>query len=57
MSEGTGGPAEVLYEFFANTVVRRGDKPMVPGDPIAMALPDAMRAQLDGQAGAPQGQQ
>lgn len=56
MSEGVEGPAELLYEFFANTVVRRGDKPMVPGDPIPMTLPEAMRAQLEGQTGAHQGQ-
>ena len=54
MSEGHEGPAEMLYEFFANTVVRRGNKPMVPGDVIPMVLPEAMHAQLESQVGTAQ---
>lgn len=45
LSEGIDGSAELLYEFFANTVVRRGDRPMVPGDLITLSLPESLRAQ------------
>lgn len=40
MATGVDGPTELLYEFFQNVVVRRGHGPMVPGDIIAMNLPD-----------------
>lgn len=47
LSEGAGGPAELFYEFFANTVVRRGDRPMVPGDLITLSLPESLKTQPD----------
>ncbi|MFZ2624647.1 MAG: DUF3710 domain-containing protein [Propionibacterium sp.] len=47
LSEGSGGAAELLYEFFANTVVRRGDRPMVPGDLITLSLPESLKTQPD----------
>ncbi len=40
MIEGVEGPAEVLYEFFANIVVRRDDVPHVPGHVIEMEIPE-----------------
>ncbi|WP_415632079.1 DUF3710 domain-containing protein [Propionibacterium sp.] len=45
LSEGSDGPGELLYEFFANTVVRRGDRPMVPGDLITLSLPESLKNQ------------
>ena len=36
------GPAELLYEFFSNTVVRRDAQPRVPGDLIPMTLPASL---------------
>ncbi|SER62218.1 Protein of unknown function [Propionibacterium cyclohexanicum] len=45
VSEGIEGPAELLYEFFANTVVRRGERPMVPGDLIPLSLPENLGSQ------------
>ncbi|EPH02879.1 hypothetical protein HMPREF1531_02195 [Propionibacterium sp. oral taxon 192 str. F0372] len=41
---GIDGPTEMLYEFFANTVVRRDSSPKVPGDLIPMTLPTALEA-------------
>ena len=38
------GAGELLFEFFCNVVVSRGDDPMVPGDLIAMTLPDNIAA-------------
>ena len=32
--------AELLFEFFCNAVVKRGDEPKVPGDLIPMSLPE-----------------
>lgn len=46
MQEGFEGAGELLFEFFCNVVVRRGEEPMVPGDLIPMTLP-AELAQLD----------
>ncbi len=36
------GTAELLYEFFSNTVVRRDHQPRVPGDLIPMTLPTSL---------------
>ena len=48
LSEGfEDGAGELLFEFFCNVVVRRGDDPMVPGDLIAMTLPDSIAAQQE----------
>jgi hypothetical protein len=43
-TEGTEGQAELLYEFFCNLVVRRGDDPRAPGDLIPMTVPEALLA-------------
>ena len=43
-ASGTDGVTELLYEFFANTVVRRDSTPRVPGDLIPMTLPAALEA-------------
>ncbi|MDN5563450.1 uncharacterized protein DUF3710 [Luteococcus japonicus] len=45
MTEGTDGPAAVLYEFFRNLVVRRDESPRVPGDLIPMTIPEELVAQ------------
>ena len=42
--EGEGGPAALLYEFFCNLVVRRGDDPRVPGQLIPMTVPPSLVA-------------
>ncbi|MGA4507588.1 DUF3710 domain-containing protein [Propionibacteriaceae bacterium G1746] len=39
------GDGELLFEFFCNVVVKRGDEPMVPGDLIPMELPPELAAQ------------
>lgn len=38
------GAGELLFEFFCNVVVSRGEDPMVPGDLIPMTLPDSITA-------------
>ncbi|WP_203566955.1 DUF3710 domain-containing protein [Aestuariimicrobium ganziense] len=43
--------AELFLEFYRNIVVRRHDAPMVPGDVIAMTLPEAMLAEAEGTEG------
>lgn len=40
LEAGDGGKARPFVEFFRNLVVRRGTKPMVPGDLITMELPN-----------------
>ena len=40
--DGFEGTGELLFEFFCNVVVRRGDEPKVPGDLIPMVLPDEL---------------
>lgn len=42
LAEGVEGPTEMLYEFFANTVVRRGHDPKVPGVLIPMTIPESL---------------
>ncbi len=42
MVNGIEGPAELLYECFANMVVRRDDKPRVPGSVIELRPPEGM---------------
>ncbi len=42
---------ELLLEVFRNVVVRRGNTPKVPGDLIAMTMPEAMAADLGAVAG------
>lgn len=42
MVNGIEGPAELLYECFANMVVRRDDKPRVPGSVIELRPPESM---------------
>ncbi|WP_316667462.1 DUF3710 domain-containing protein [uncultured Propionibacterium sp.] len=44
LAEGVEGSTELLYELFANTVVRRGDKPKVPGELIPMTIPPEVAA-------------
>ena len=39
LAEGGEAKAGPFVEFFRNLVVRRGDKPMVPGELITMELP------------------
>ena len=39
--------AELLYEFFCNLVVRRGDTPRVPGELIGLDVPSGIGASLD----------
>ena len=43
------GPAALLYEFFCNLVVRRGDAPQVPGQLIAMTVPASLVPEQAGQ--------
>lgn len=43
-ASGVDGVTELLYEFFANTVVRRDATPRVPGDLIPMTLPASLEA-------------
>ncbi|SPF67621.1 Protein of unknown function DUF3710 [Propionibacterium ruminifibrarum] len=45
LAEGVEGSTELLYELFANTVVRRGDKPKVPGELIPMTMSPELAAQ------------
>ena len=52
-SEKIGDDAQLLYEFFCNLVVRRGDSPKVPGELIGMDIPAALAANLPGQADQP----
>lgn len=42
MAEDFSGAGELLFEFFCNVVVRRGEEPMVPGDLIPMTLPEGL---------------
>jgi len=35
------GEAQMLFEFFCNLVVRRGDSPMVPGEVISLEQPES----------------
>ncbi|WP_396121907.1 DUF3710 domain-containing protein [Aestuariimicrobium sp. p3-SID1156] len=42
MQDGFEGAGELLFEFFCNVVVRRGEEPMVPGDLIPMQLPEEL---------------
>lgn len=39
--ENDGPPADAFIELFRNVVVHRDDEPRVPGEVIALALPDA----------------
>jgi len=36
------GEAQLLFEFFCNLVVRRGDHPLVPGELIALDVPESV---------------
>jgi len=40
------GEAQLLFEFFCNLVVRRGDKPLVPGTLIALEMPETITERL-----------
>jgi len=40
------GEAQLLFEFFCNLVVRRGDTPRVPGDLISLDMPSSVSASL-----------
>ena len=42
VQDGFEGAGELLFEFFCNVVVRRGEEPMVPGDLIPMQLPEEL---------------
>jgi len=44
------GDSELLFEFFCNLVVRRGDTPHVPGELIGLEVPAALAATLEEQA-------
>ena len=46
-SDDVTGDAELLYEFFCNLVVRRGDHPHVPGELIGLDVPSAIAASID----------
>ena len=52
-SDKMGDEAQLLYEFFCNLVVRRGDTPRVPGELIGMDIPAALAANLPGQPDQP----
>ena len=41
--------AQLLFEFFCNLVVRRGDVPKVPGELIGLDIPASLAANLPGQ--------
>lgn len=43
-ASGVDGVSELVYEFFCNTVVRRDQRPRVPGDLIPMTLPTSLAA-------------
>jgi len=45
--------AQLLFEFFCNLVVRRGDVPKVPGELIALDIPASLAANLPEQATRP----
>ena len=45
--DGVAGDAELLFEFFCNLVVRRGDSPRVPGELISLDVPSSIAAGLD----------
>jgi len=45
------GEAQLLFEFFCNLVVRRGDAPKVPGELIALDMPTSLLAELGEQPG------
>lgn len=40
--DGVDGPTEILFDFFCNVVVRRGEGAKVPGDLISMTLPEGL---------------
>jgi len=40
------GEAQLLFEFFCNLVVRRGERPLVPGTLIALEVPDTVADRL-----------
>lgn len=42
---GNDGDSELWYEFFANIVVRRDDKPRIPGELIPLAMPKTVVAE------------
>ncbi|MCL2782562.1 MAG: DUF3710 domain-containing protein [Propionibacteriaceae bacterium] len=42
----TKGEAQLLFEFFCNLVVRRGDTPRVPGELIGLDIPAAVLANV-----------
>ena len=44
-----GDEAQLLFEFFCNLVVRRGDTPKVPGELIGMEIPAELAANLPNQ--------
>ena len=50
MSDKMGDEAQLLFEFFCNLVVRRGDTPKVPGELIGMEIPAALAANLPNQS-------
>lgn len=54
LAHGVDGTSELLYEFFANTVVRRGSAPMVPGALIPLTPPPQLLAGLAAAEGAGQ---
>lgn len=41
------GEAQLLYEFFCNLVVRRGDAPKVPGELIPLDMPAAVAVEMN----------
>ena len=45
----SGDDAQLLFEFFCNLVVRRGDTPKVPGELIGMEIPASLAANLPNQ--------
>jgi len=49
-SDKSGDDAQMLFEFFCNLVVRRGDTPKVPGELIGMEIPASLAANLPNQA-------
>ncbi|MCL2489448.1 MAG: DUF3710 domain-containing protein [Propionibacteriaceae bacterium] len=48
-SDKSGDDAQLLFEFFCNLVVRRGDTPKVPGELIGMEIPASLAANLPNQ--------
>jgi len=44
LRDGEAGAGALLYEFFCNAVVRRGDEPHVPGQLIPMTVPNSLLA-------------